>query len=244
MSAESTPAESRERRHGPARASLLAVSILLHVVALEILLLATAGGGGGSRGMHEQPIDAVFLPPAAAAGGAPPASAATSAASAAEQRAAKERQAMLDRLVQPAAIPDSPGTPGAPASPGTTDGPSAAGTVAGGGGETPRASGAPDGGALPADAGGYVTRPEIVESSRILPDYPEAAQRAGREGVVVIKAIIDEQGKVTDPRILRGLDPVLDDAALAAVRHWKFRPATRSGKPVRVNYILTVDFRL
>ncbi len=243
MSEDSTPAESRERRHGPARASLLAVSILLHVVALEILLLATAGGGGG--GMHELPIDAVFLPPAAATGGAPPAaSTATSALSAAEQRAARERQAMLDHLVQPAAIPDSPGTLGAPASPGTPDGSSGAAAVAGGGGETPRASGAPDGGALPADAGGDVTRPEIVESSRILPDYPEAAQRAGREGVVVIKAIIDEQGKVTNPQILRSLDPVLDDAALAAVRRWKFRPATRFGKPVRVNYILTVDFRL
>jgi TonB family protein len=44
--------------------------------------------------------------------------------------------------------------------------------------------------------------------------------------------------------VLRGLDPLLDQAAVAAVRRWKFRPATRNGKAVKVSYILSVDFRL
>jgi TonB family protein len=229
MSEDSTPANSRERRHGPANAMLLAFSVLLHVLALEVLLLATAGGG--ARGRGEQPIDAVFLPTAAGGGAAAP------ALSAAERKAAKERQAMLDRLVQPAGIPDTPGALDTPDSPSTTGGQDA-------GAKAPPTTGAPDGAGLPADAGGDVSRPEVIESSRILPDYPEAAQRAGREGVVVIKAVIDEQGKVTNPQILRSLDPILDEVALAAVRRWRFRPAIRLGKPVRVNYILTVDFRL
>jgi periplasmic protein TonB len=241
MPSASTPAKSSERRLGSAKAMLLALSILLHVLALEVLLLATAGGGRGSRSevQADQPIDAVFWP-ATAAGGA----AAKVPATAAEQRAAKERQAMLDRLVQPTAIPDAPGPPANAAPPGASGGPSAlkGGAVANAG--APQASEPAGGAALPADAGGDITRPDVIESSRILPDYPEAAQRAGREGVVVIKAIIDEEGRVTHPEVLRSLDPILDDAALAAVRRWKFRPATRFGKPVRVNYILTVDFRL
>ncbi len=225
MSEDSTPAKSRERRHGPASAMLLAFSLLLHVLALEVLLLATSGAG---RGRDDRPVDVVFLP---APGGTPAA-----AKTAAEVQAEKERQAMLDHLVQPTAIPDSPAAPDTPGPPANT-GKAAADGAAG-------SSGAAGTAGLPADAGGQVTRPEVIEDSRTLPDYPEAAQRAGREGVVVIKAVIDESGRVTDPKVLRSLDPILDEAALAAVRRWRFHPATRLGKPVRVNYILTVDFRL
>ena len=56
------------------------------------------------------------------------------------------------------------------------------------------------------------------------------------------EAVIDEQGRVTDVRLLRGLPMGLDQEALAAVRQWRFTPATLQGKPVKVYFSLTVSF--
>jgi protein TonB len=61
---------------------------------------------------------------------------------------------------------------------------------------------------------------------------------------VIVEAVIDEQGRVTDVRILRGLPMGLDREAVAAVRQWRFTPATLQGKPVKVYFSLTVNFRI
>lgn len=212
MGEDSTPAEVRRRRRGRIDPTLLAVSLLVHVLALELLLLAS--GGASARGSSERPIEVMFAPRAAVR------------PEAADPQQTERERRELAHLVQPTAIPDWPASASA--------GISAAGA-------TP----APDSVAgLPADVGGDVTRPEVLEESRVLPHYPEAARRDGRQGVVVIRAVIDERGRISEARLLRGIDPALDEAALAAVRRWRFRPATRFGKPVRVNYILSVDFRL
>jgi TonB family protein len=205
----------------------LALSFLVHAAALIAVVHHDAGweGGRGSRG--EQPIEVVFPPAATPQTAAGDAADRPAPATPAQRQAERERQAMLDRLVQPSAVPDT--LPGVPAA-------MATGTASGG---PPPAAGGAAGG-----EGGSVTRPEVIESSRTLPDYPEAAQRAGLEGVVVLKATIDAQGRLQDLRVLRGVDPLLDEAALAAVRQWRFRPATRDGKPVRVEYMLTLDFHL
>jgi periplasmic protein TonB len=87
-----------------------------------------------------------------------------------------------------------------------------------------------------------MTRPALTY--QVQPRYSEAARRAGVQGAVIVEAVIDEQGRVTDVKILRGLPMGLDREAVAAVRQWRFTPATLQGKPVKVYFSLTVNFRI
>jgi len=87
-----------------------------------------------------------------------------------------------------------------------------------------------------------VLAPKLIESTR--PGYPEAARKNKTQGMVVVDALIDEQGVVQDVRVVRGQPDGLSEAAVAAVRTWRFEPATFQGKPVEVEYSLTVQFRL
>jgi TonB family protein len=75
------------------------------------------------------------------------------------------------------------------------------------------------------------------------PFYTEEARRNKTQGTVIVESILDEDGCVANAHFLKHLDPGLDRAALGAVRHWVFRPAQRSGKPVKVFYTLTINFR-
>jgi TonB family protein len=85
-----------------------------------------------------------------------------------------------------------------------------------------------------------VTRP--VKISGAPPAYPEAARKSGAQGIVVLEALIDEQGNVRVAKVSQSLDPDLDQAALEALRAWKFKPATYEHHPVKVFYTLTVKF--
>ena len=75
------------------------------------------------------------------------------------------------------------------------------------------------------------------------PIYPRMAQTAHIEGVVILEAIIDAQGRVTTARVLRSI-PLLDQAAVDAVQQWKFTPALLNGEPVPVVMTVTVNFKL
>ena len=76
------------------------------------------------------------------------------------------------------------------------------------------------------------------------PLYTEIARKARIQGVVIVEAIIDKKGDVTNVKILKGLPMGLDLAAVDAIKRWKFKPATLNGKPVAVIYNLTVNFQL
>ncbi|MFQ5524740.1 MAG: energy transducer TonB [Thermoanaerobaculia bacterium] len=76
------------------------------------------------------------------------------------------------------------------------------------------------------------------------PQYTEIARKARITGVVIVEAIINKQGNVTNVKVLKGLPMGLDQAAADAVARWKFEPATLNGKPVAVIYNLTVNFQL
>lgn len=100
---------------------------------------------------------------------------------------------------------------------------------------------------LPQDTGpiairGEVKAPVVVE--KIYPQYTEIARRARRQGVVVLKAVIDREGRVVDAKILKPLGFGLDEAALEAAGQWRFTPATLHGKPVAVYMNLTVTFSM
>lgn len=89
---------------------------------------------------------------------------------------------------------------------------------------------------------GDVQKPEKITSPP--PQYTEIARKARIQGVVILQSIIDEQGNVTEVSVLKGLPMGLSEAAMNAVRQWKFKPATLNGKPVAVYFNLTVNFQL
>ncbi len=84
-------------------------------------------------------------------------------------------------------------------------------------------------------------KPEIIEKA--LPGYPDAARRAGRQGIVVLRTVIDEQGKVIFAGIAK---PVLglNDVSLEAIIKSTFKPAIHKGKPVKVIWDIPYDFKL
>jgi periplasmic protein TonB len=94
----------------------------------------------------------------------------------------------------------------------------------------------------PLTPGGEVAYPMLVH--RVEPDYPDAARRARIEGVVILDAIITASGEVEEVRLLKSASPILDDAAMRAVRRWSYRPATLNGRAVRVRLTVTVNFFL
>jgi len=75
------------------------------------------------------------------------------------------------------------------------------------------------------------------------PAYPEVAREAGIEGLVELRVLIDESGKLTDIRAVSG-EPVLLQAAIDAVRQWKYRPLVIEKKPVKVMTVIRLDFKL
>ena len=84
-----------------------------------------------------------------------------------------------------------------------------------------------------------------VAMSPIRPKYPEIAQEAGIEGVVVVQAFIDEKGRVKETLILKGVPNTgLDEAAMEAIRKTRFRPAKQRERAVGVWISIPVNFRL
>jgi len=94
----------------------------------------------------------------------------------------------------------------------------------------------------PTRVGGEVTAPEKISGGD--PTYTEAARRARIQGVVILEAVIDSEGKVTRSRVLKSLPFGLDEKARNAVASWRFNPARRGGEPVAVFYTVTVNFRV
>jgi TonB family protein len=91
-----------------------------------------------------------------------------------------------------------------------------------------------------------VTEPVLVESSKILPVYPELARRAGVTGQVILEAIIRTDGSVASLTILREAPSGVGfaEAARQAVSRWRYRPALQHGVPVAVYFTVTIEFTL
>jgi len=89
--------------------------------------------------------------------------------------------------------------------------------------------------------GGDVHGPKLV-GERVR-RFPSEARKAGIQGAVIVEVVIDQEGCLRHPRVLKGV-PSLDGAALAAVQSWTFQPATLGEKIVAVHYVLIVPFKL
>ena len=92
--------------------------------------------------------------------------------------------------------------------------------------------------------GEYVYVEELPEAiTKVKPDYPDIAREAGVDGVVLVQALVGKDGKVKDVRVVKPI-PMLDDAAITAVKQWVFKPALSNNKPVAVWVAVPVRFSL
>ena len=90
-------------------------------------------------------------------------------------------------------------------------------------------------------ATGDIKPPKLIKV--VNPVYPEIARKAQVEGVVIIEATTDPSGRVFKAKVLRSV-PLLDQAAVDAVKQWVYEPIKVKGKPVGIIFTVTVVFRL
>jgi protein TonB len=227
------------RRRGVA----VPASMLLHAagaMALVVLPLLVAESlptaATGVRAFFVEPITAPPPPPPP-----PPAPRGAAAASVAPRAEVKTPGFTAPIEVPTEIVPDEEIDFGGPGGvPGGVEGGVPGGVVGG------IVTGLPEAPAPPAPVravrvGGDVREPRKIVN--VPPVYPEVALRARLEGGVIVEATLDERGRVRDATVLRGL-PVLDEAALEAVRQWVYTPTLLDGVPTPVILTVTVRFQL
>jgi len=95
--------------------------------------------------------------------------------------------------------------------------------------------------AKPVRIGGAIAEPRLVH--RVNPEYPPIAISARKEGVVILEATVDANGSVSDVRLLRS-EPLLDRAAIDAVKQWRYAPLQLNGQAHPFILTVTVSFSL
>jgi len=99
----------------------------------------------------------------------------------------------------------------------------------------------------PPHRAGPIRAAELPQAPRKLVDarplYPEIARAAHVDGTVVLEAVLDPTGRVTQLRVVKSV-PLLDEAALEAVRQWRYSPSIYGGRPVSVLMTITIHFSL
>jgi TonB family protein len=80
--------------------------------------------------------------------------------------------------------------------------------------------------------------------SKLEPQYSEEARSAKYQGTVLLKVVIDVDGKAKDMEVVNGLGLGLDEQAVLAIRQWKFNPGMKDGLPVPVMAQIEVNFKL
>ena len=88
--------------------------------------------------------------------------------------------------------------------------------------------------------GGNIKEPNKVK--HVAPTYPDIARQARVQGIVILECTISPQGRVSDVKVLRGI-PLLDQAAIDAVKQWIYTPTLLNGVPVPVIMTVTVNFK-
>ena len=90
--------------------------------------------------------------------------------------------------------------------------------------------------------GGSVSMPAAI--SRTEPEYTPAARAAGIQGAVTLSITVGKDGLPRDIRVVKSLDPGLDQKAIEAVTKWRFRPGQKDGQALDVQATIEVNFRL
>jgi periplasmic protein TonB len=76
------------------------------------------------------------------------------------------------------------------------------------------------------------------------PEYPHSLKRDGVSGVVAVKVLIDATGSVAECSVSKSTNPGFEEAALEAVKKWKFKPAKKDGAPVEARLIIPIHFQI
>ena len=90
--------------------------------------------------------------------------------------------------------------------------------------------------------GEEIEQPKLIK--KVNPIYPEEARKALVEGLVILRARINEEGLVERTIVLKSESTLLNKAAIDAVKQWKYEPLYKEGKPVPVVFDVTVRFKL
>jgi len=93
----------------------------------------------------------------------------------------------------------------------------------------------------PVRAVGEIKPPKLIKM--VQPVYPEIARKAGVEGIVILEVTTDQSGRVANVRVLKSV-PLLDQAAIEAVKQWLYEPIVIDGKPRPIVFTVTVNFQL
>ncbi len=92
--------------------------------------------------------------------------------------------------------------------------------------------------------GEYVYVEELPEAiTQVRPEYPDIARQANVDGTVLVQVLVGKDGKVKDTKVVKSV-PMLDAAAVAAVKQWVFKPALSNNKPVAVWVAVPMKFTL
>lgn len=223
------------------------VSLAIHIVAIGFVVVASLWVVGG---VQEPPINVIFAAPAPPP--PPPAAPKKAAPRKEEVKAEKPKPRMIDpdAMIAPSIIPpEAPKEENLPAeSTGSGEGVEGGveggieGGVAGGvPGGLPGVEATPPPEEEPIRIHTGVDKPVITK--KVDPRYPEVAKAARVEGMVIVEAVINKQGRVESVSVLRSI-PLLDAAAIEAVKQWEFQPAKVNGVPVKCYFTLTVQFKL
>jgi len=220
--------------------SLLAHAALISVVVVVPLLLEDVLPAPGES------LRAFFVAPPEVAPPAPPPPPPSAAGARRPTRAsAATRPSDRARFIAPVEVPDevliedeielgvAEGVPGG------VEGGLAGGVLGGivGGLPLPAPPPAP----RPVRVGGAIVPPRLIH--RVQPEYPELALQARLGALIILEAHVDTRGRVKSVKVLRG-SPLFDQAAIDAVRQWRYRPLLLNGQPTEFLVSVTVTFHL
>ena len=229
----------RDRRH---RLAALPAAVAVHALALGVVAVGQLWAVDPVHDVVLVPPLVVHLPPLPGGGDGNPA----------RRNAGRAAPARVRRnqVVQPGGVPEevpkaadpepSSGVAPVPGTEGLGEGPGTGPGTGGGPGGTGVDEVVPP--EAPMRVGGAVQAPVAI--SRSAPRYPEVARKARVQGTVLVEAIIDEAGRVVDARVLDDIGMGCGQAALDAIRSWRYEPATLNGRTVSVYLEVRVSFHL
>ena len=235
-----------EPEHHPARATTTVLgSVVLHslliaaVAILPLLYYDTIPEQEALRAFFVTPLEIQPPPPPPP----PPPAGARSAVKVPPRVADIETSGFIAPIEIPSEIRPEEGLDlGVPGGvPGGVEGGVPGGVVGGVVGGLPQSAAPPPPKVAPIRVGGHIKPP--VKLKNVPPEYPDLALAARVQGVVILECVISPRGTVTDVKVLRSI-PLLDQAAVDAVREWVYTPTLLNGIPVPVVMTVTVNFDL
>jgi periplasmic protein TonB len=233
--------DSDRVKHGTRRSKTVPVSLMLHLVAAGLIIVVPLLAGGqlpepqaGVKAFFAEPLSAPVPPPPP-----PPPAARPAVAPKVPQEPVPQENKFVAPVDIPQEIKPEEGLDLGQGSAGGVEGGVPGGVVGGVVGGLPDAPAGPV--QQPVRVGGQIKEPKKLKN--VPPVYPQIATQARVQGVVILECTISPQGKVTDVKVLRGI-PLLDQAAIDAVKQWVYTPTLLNGVPVPVIMTVTVNFKL